>query len=423
MNVLLIGSGGREHALAQTVAKSPRLGKLYALPGNPGIAKVAECLPSPAMTDNAAIVELAREKHIDLVVIGPEAPLANGLTDALTAAGIKVFGPSAKAARLESSKEFAKDLMRRYNIPTAKYAVFDDVAKAKAYITAQGAPIVIKADGLAAGKGVVVAATVAEALAAAEAMLGEKKFGAAGAKIVAEEFMAGEEASLLAFTDGQTVVPMLPAQDHKRAFDGDTGPNTGGMGAYAPAPVMTTEIIDKTITKILRPVIQAMNEQGCPYRGCLYAGLMITEGEPKVVEFNARFGDPETQVVLPLLASDLLAIMAACAEGNLREDMVHFSDRAAACVIMAAGGYPGSYAKGATITGIDAAEATGCQVFHAGTAQKNNALVTAGGRVLGVTAVAENIAAAVQQAYDGVSKINFAGAMYRKDIAHRALER
>ena len=422
MNVLLIGSGGREHALAQTIAKSKRLTKLYALPGNPGIAKVAECLPSPAMTDNTAIVELAREKHIDLVVIGPEAPLANGLTDALTQAGIKVFGPSAKAARLESSKEFAKDLMRRYNIPTAKYAVFDDVAKAKAYITAQGAPIVIKADGLAAGKGVVVAATVAEALAAAEAMLGEKKFGAAGAKIVIEEFMAGEEASLLAFTDGQTVVPMLPAQDHKRAFDGDTGPNTGGMGAYAPAPVMTTEIIDKTITKILRPVIQAMNEQGCPYRGCLYAGLMITEGEPKVVEFNARFGDPETQVVLPLLDSDLLTIMAACAEGNLQEDMVHFSDKYAACVIMAAGGYPGSYAKGATITGIDAAEAAGCQVFHAGTAQKNNALVTAGGRVLGVTAVADNIAAAVQQAYNGVSKINFVGATYRKDIAHRALK-
>ena len=421
MNVLLIGSGGREHALAQKIAASPRLTKLYALPGNPGIAGVAECLPAPAVTDNVAVTELARKKNIDLAVIGPEAPLANGLTDALTAAGIKVFGPTAQAARLESSKEFAKDLMREYNIPTAQYAVFDDAQKAKAYIKEHGAPLVIKADGLAAGKGVTVAMTTEEALAAAESMLNEKKFGAAGAKIIAEEFMAGEEASLLAFTDGTTVVPMLPAQDHKRAYDNDLGPNTGGMGAYAPAPVMTAEIVAETLTKILRPTVKALKDRGCPYCGCLYAGLMIVEGHPKVVEFNARFGDPETQVVLPLLDSDILTVMDACVTGKLTADMVKFSPGAAACVIMAAKGYPGAYEKGVPITGIDAAEALGCKVYHAGTAQKNAALVTAGGRVLGVTATANSIKDAVKLAYDGVGQINFSGAMYRKDIAHRAL--
>ena len=421
MNVLLIGSGGREHALAAKICESPKLTRLYAIPGNPGIGELATCLT--AAGGNADIVNLAKEKAIDLVVIGPEAPLAAGLADELTAAGIKVFGPTAKAAQIESSKKFAKDLMKEFSIPTAAYETFTDAGAAKGYIKEHGAPIVIKADGLAAGKGVVVAETVDVALAAIDNMMGAKNFGAAGETVVVEEFMRGEEASLLAFTDGETVVPMLPAQDHKRIFDGDRGANTGGMGAYAPAPVMTAELVETAMNEILRPTVAALKAKGYPYCGCLYAGLMITATGPKVVEFNARFGDPETQAVLPLLESDLTEIMLSCAEGKLSADKVRFTDKAAACVIMASAGYPGDYAKGAAITGIDEARDAGCLVFHAGTTQKDGELVTSGGRVLGVTAVADDISAAVRKAYEGVEKIHFDGAYYRRDIAHRALRK
>lgn len=423
MNILVIGSGGREHTLAWKLAQSPKADKIYALPGNPGMADVAMCVEGIAITDNASIVDFAQKHAIGLVVVGPEVPLTNGLVDAVTAAGIKAFGPTQAAAQIEGSKSFSKDLMKKYGIPTAKYEVFTDAASAKAYVQQEGAPIVVKADGLAAGKGVIVAMTVEEALQAVADIMEDKEFGAAGARVVIEEFMEGEEASLLCFTDGKTICPMISSQDHKRAYDGDKGPNTGGMGTYAPAPVMTDKMVKETYDKILLPTIQAMEKEGKPYKGCLYAGLMITADGPKVVEFNARFGDPETQVVLPLLNSDLVDIMVACADGTLAEQQVEWAKEATVCVVMAAGGYPKAYNKGDAITGLDDAKAAGCQVFHAGTAHKNGQIVTDGGRVLGVVAKAADVRAAVDKAYAGVEKISFKDAFYRKDIAHRALER
>ena len=423
MNILVIGSGGREHTLAWKLAQSPKADKIYALPGNPGMADVAMCVEGIAITDNAAIVDFAQKHAIELVVVGPEVPLTNGLVDAVTAAGIKAFGPTQAAAQIEGSKSFSKNLMKKYGIPTAKYEVFTDAADAKAYVQQEGAPIVVKADGLAAGKGVIVAMTVEEALQAVTDIMEDKEFGTAGARVVIEEFMEGEEASLLCFTDGKTICPMISSQDHKRAYDGDKGPNTGGMGTYAPAPVMTDKMVQETYDKILLPTIQAMEKEGKPYKGCLYAGLMITTDGPKVVEFNARFGDPETQVVLPLLNSDLVDIMVACADGTLAEQQVEWAKEAAVCVVMAAGGYPKAYNKGDAITGLDDAKAAGCQVFHAGTAHKNGQIVTDGGRVLGVVAKAADVRAAVDKAYAGVEKIAFKDAFYRKDIAHRALER
>ncbi len=423
MKILVIGGGGREHTLAWKLAQSPQAEKIYAIPGNPGMAKIAECENGISIEDNEAVVAFAKEKGVELVVVGPEVPLTNGLVDAMNGAGIRAFGPTRAAAELEGSKSFAKDIMQRYGIPTAKYRVFTDAASARDYVQAEGAPIVIKADGLAAGKGVVVAQTVDEALTAVNNIMEGQSFGAAGARVVIEECMFGEEASLLAFTDGETIVPMVSSQDHKRAYDGDKGPNTGGMGTYAPAPVMTKELVQEATEKILRPIIAAMKKEGRPYKGCLYAGLMITEAGPKVVEFNARFGDPETQVVLPLLKSDLLEIMLACCDGRLAEQDIQWSDGAAVCVVMASDGYPGGYPKGLPIKGVEQAEAGGALVFHAGTAERDGRLVTAGGRVLGVVARAADIRSAVDDAYAAVGCIHFHGAQYRHDIAHRALER
>ena len=425
MNILVIGGGGREHTLAWKLAQSPSATKLYAIPGNPGMAAVAECVSGISIEDNEAVVAFAEEHAIDLVVIGPEVPLTNGIVDAFEAAGILAFGPRKAAAELEGSKAFSKGLMKKYGIPTAKYEVFTDAEAAKDYVRQEGAPIVIKADGLAAGKGVIVAETCDEALAAVADIMEDQEFGAAGNRVVIEEFMEGEEASLLCFTDGETIVPMISSQDHKRAYDGDKGPNTGGMGTYAPAPVMTPAMIEATKEKILKPVIAAMKQEGRTYQGCLYAGLMITKDGPKVVEFNARFGDPETQVVLPLLKSDLVDIMVACAkgDGSLKDLDIAWSDGAAVCVVLASGGYPKSYRKGYEITGLDKAEALGCHVFHAGTAERDGSVVTAGGRVLGVVAEAADVRAAVDKAYQGVNAIAFKDKMFRHDIAHRALER
>lgn len=423
MNILVIGSGAREHTLVWKLAQSGKAEKIFAVPGNPGMAELAECIDGVSITDNGALVRLAQEKNVDMAVVGPEIPLANGVVDAFNAAGIKAFGPVQAAAELEGSKSFSKNLMKKYNIPTAKYEVFTEAEAAREYIRAEGAPIVIKADGLAAGKGVIVAMTLEEALAAIDEIMGDRAFGAAGSRVVVEEFMAGEEVSVLCFTDGRTIVPMVPSQDHKRVFDGDKGPNTGGMGAYAPAPVGTPELMAQVQKEILEPVIRAMAAEGRPYKGCLYAGLMVTEQGPKVVEFNARFGDPETQVVLPLLESDLVEVMLACIEGRLAETEVSWSKGAAVCVVMAAGGYPKSYRKGDEITGLADAAADGSMVFHAGTAARDGRIYTNGGRVLGVVSRADGIREAVDRAYAGVAKISFRDAHFRRDIAHWALER
>lgn len=419
MNILVIGSGGREHALYWKLSESPQTEQIYAIPGNPGMgASVAI-----ALDDHAAILHFVKEHEIGLVVVGPEVPLMNGLVDELEAAGIRAFGPRANAAEIEGSKSFAKDLMKKYGIPTARYEVFTAAEPARAYIRQEGAPIVVKADGLAAGKGVIVAMTEQEALDAVDAIMEDHSFGDAGARVVIEEFMEGEEASLLAFTDGTMIRPMISAQDHKRAYDGDRGPNTGGMGTYAPAPVMTPEMTERAVEEVLKPTIAAMAKEGRVYRGCLYLGLMVTADGPKVVEFNARFGDPETQVVLPLLDSDLVAIMCACADGTLADVPIRWKDGAAVCVVLASGGYPGHYDKGQEIHGLADAEAMGALVFHAGTAMKDGKLVTNGGRVLGVVGRGTDISSAVDSAYAAATKISFKDAYYRKDIAHRALER
>jgi phosphoribosylamine--glycine ligase len=419
VNILVIGSGGREHALYWKLSESPQTEQIYAIPGNPGMDASAAI----ALDDHAKILRFVKEKDIGLVVVGPEVPLMNGLVDELEAAGIRAFGPRANAAEIEGSKSFAKDLMKKYGIPTARYEVFTAAEPARAYIRQEGSPIVVKADGLAAGKGVIVAMTEQEALDAVDAIMEDHSFGDAGARVVIEEFMEGEEASLLAFTDGTTIRPMISAQDHKRAYDGDRGPNTGGMGTYAPAPVMTPEMTERAVEEILKPTIAAMAKEGRIYRGCLYLGLMVTADGPKVVEFNARFGDPETQVVLPLLDSDLVTIMCACADGTLADVPIRWKDGAAVCVVLASGGYPGHYDKGQEIHGLADAEAMGALVFHAGTAMKDGKLVTNGGRVLGVVGRGADISSAVDAAYAAAAKISFKDVYYRKDIAHRALGR
>lgn len=425
MRILLIGGGGREHALAWKLVQSPNVEKLYAAPGNPGMALLQKCeCINLNVDDLEGVADYAEEKSIDLTVVGPEAPLVAGLADVFKRRGLPVFGPSKAAAQLEGSKAFSKELMAKYNIPTAFFKICEDIETAKAYVEEKGAPIVVKADGLAAGKGVVVAMTKQEALDAIDEMMGDHKFGAAGARVVLEEYMEGEEASLLAFTDGKTVVPMIAAQDHKRVFDGDEGPNTGGMGTYAPAPVMTDILRLKATELVLKPVVAAMAKEGTPYQGCLYAGLMIKGDSVKVVEFNCRFGDPETQVVLPLLDGDLAEIMLACATGTLDKVEVAWHDKAAVCVVMASGGYPESYEKGKEITGLAAAEEDkDVVVFHAGTKEADGKIVTSGGRVLGVTAVDASIKAARDRAYAAVEKIAFEKNFYRKDIAWRALKR
>jgi phosphoribosylamine--glycine ligase len=419
MRVLVLGSGGREHALVWKLSQSPKVDQIFCIPGNPGISEMAQCVELP-VNDNDKLLQFALESKIDLTVVGPEAILANGVVDTFAAAGLKIFGPSQAAACIESSKAFAKEIMKKYGIPTAQFEIFTDAEKAKEYIRSQGAPIVVKADGLAAGKGVIVAMTVSEALAAVERIMCGKAFGQAGSQVVIEEFLSGEEVSLMAFSDGETVVPMVAAQDHKRAQDGDQGPNTGGMGAYAPAPVLTPDLLRQAENEILKPLIRAMAAEGCLYKGCLYAGLILTKQGPKVIEFNARFGDPETQVVLPLLDNDLLAVMEACIDGGLDGTEVKWKKSAAVCVVMAAGGYPGIYETGAVISGLEEAGKMGSVIFHAGTARCGQNYVTGGGRVLGVTAMAETVSAAIGKTYQAVAKIQFENMHYRKDIGDKA---
>jgi phosphoribosylamine--glycine ligase len=420
MKVCVIGNGGREHALAWRLSISPSVTKVYAIPGSAAMSDCAE-LVGIDWQQSDHLISFLKDNQVDLVVVGPEAPLVAGLADTLNKAGIPVFGPSKAAAQLEGSKVFAKDLMKKYNIPTAAYGVFHKVDEAKEFISQTGAPIVVKADGLAAGKGVVVAMTIEEANAAVEDMLSGNRFGEAGSTVVIEEFMEGEEASLLAFVDGKTVVPMIASQDHKRIFDGDKGPNTGGMGTYAPAPVLTDTLRDEAMKTILEPMVAAMENEGMPYVGCLYAGLMITPQGPKVVEFNARFGDPETQVVLPLLDSDLGQIMMACATGTLTADMVKWKDSSAACVILASKGYPETSSKGDVIHG-DIKQHDTTIVFHSGTKLIGDEYVTNGGRVLGVVGLGKDLRTALDRAYGRIEHINFEGMQYRTDIGAKAFK-
>ncbi|MDR3277331.1 MAG: phosphoribosylamine--glycine ligase [Oscillospiraceae bacterium] len=414
MNILVIGGGGREHAICWALRKSPRVTKIYCAPGNGGIAAVAECV-NIAAADLGGMVKFARENPVDFVMIAPDDPLALGMADAMEAAGIRAFGPRKNAAILESSKIFSKNLMKKYGIPTAAYEVFTELERALAYIREKGAPIVVKADGLALGKGVVVAKTADEAAAAVREMMEDKKFGASGARVVIEECMTGPEVTVLAFTDGKTVVPMLSSQDHKRAFDNDEGPNTGGMGAICPSPHYTPELAAQCMETIFRPTAEAMNREGRPFKGVLYFGLMITPDGPRVVEYNARFGDPEAQAALPLLKTDLLDIFEAVADERLGELEIEWLPGASCCVVMASGGYPGGYETGKSITGLDDVPED-ITVFHAGTRLENGEIVTNGGRVLGVTAAADSPAAARARAYEGVARVSFEKAHYRTDI-------
>lgn len=422
MNILLIGSGGREHALAWKLAASPLLTKLWCAPGNAGIAQEAECV-ALEVADHPAVIKFCQDNKVDFVVVGPEAPLAAGIVDDLAAAGIKAFGPSKAAARLEGSKGFTKDICKANDIPTAAYERFNDAEKAKAYIRAQGAPIVIKADGLAAGKGVVVAMALQEAEEAIDMMLGGG-FGAAGAEAVVEEFMVGEEASFFVLCDGENALPLVAAQDHKRAFDGDKGPNTGGMGAYSPAPVFTDAIQKRTMDEIILPTLKAMKEMGCPYKGVLFAGLMITDEGPKLIEYNARFGDPETQVLMVRLMSDLLPALIASADGQLKNFDLRWFPDPALTVVMAARGYPGDYDKGTRIAGIDRAEQIeGVEVFHAGTKASGDWILANGGRVLNVTASAKTVGEAQRRAYEAIGLINWPEGFCRRDIGWQAVAR
>ncbi|GAA4725556.1 phosphoribosylamine--glycine ligase [Brevibacillus fulvus] len=421
MKVLVIGSGGREHAILWKLAQSPKVEKLYCAPGNGGTALLAQNVQL-SVNDFAGLAQFVKDEGIDLTVVGPEGPLLGGIVDFFSQRGLPIFGPTAEAAKIEGSKSFAKNLMSRYGIPTARYNSFIDYQSALDYVRQQGAPIVVKADGLAAGKGVVVAETLQEAEEALFEIMQAGAFGQAGARVVIEEFMRGEELTLLSFVDGETVKPMITSQDHKQVFDGDKGPNTGGMGTYAPVPHMSAELVGQIVEKIVQPVASGMARDGIPFKGVLYTGLMITEEGPKVVEFNARFGDPETQVVLPLLETDLLDVILATISGELADLDVRWKAGSAVCVVMAAPGYPGDYPKGAPITGLEQTPANTI-VFHAGTGRDERGLVTDGGRVLGVTGLGESILAAREAAYAAVKQISFAGAHYRNDIADKALRR
>ena len=422
MNVLLIGSGGREHALAWKIAASPLLKSFYCAPGNPGIADHATCVDLD-MGDHDAIVEFCREKSITLVVVGPEAPLVAGLADRLEDAGFPVFGPSAAAAQLEGSKGFTKDLCDRFGIPTGAYMRFNNAPKAKAYARQMGAPIVIKADGLAAGKGVTVAQTLEEAFAAIEDCF-EGAFGEAGAEVVVEEFLEGEEASFFCLCDGTQVLPLSTAQDHKAVGDGDTGPNTGGMGAYSPAPVMTDALVQQTMDEIINPTLAGMEELGIPFRGVLYAGLMITESGPQLIEYNVRFGDPECQPLMMRMKDDLLMVLKAAVDGQLWTMNTRWRNETALCVVMATNGYPGSYKKGSPIYNLEAASGDAdVEIFHAGTALEGDQLVASGGRVLGVTALGDSVKAAQRKAYKAVDAVEWEDGFCRWDIGWRALAR
>ncbi len=418
MKVLIIGSGGREHAIAAKIKESKQLTAVYAAPGSDGMSDIAE-KTGIAVTDNEGILAFVKEKGIDMVFIGPEVPLLNGLADLLLKENVMVLGPQKDAAELEGSKAFCKHMMKKYDIPTAAYEVFDDMKAALAYLQTVSYPTVVKADGLAAGKGVIIAADEGEAAAAVKSMMEDKVFGDSGSRVVIEEFLKGEELSLLAFTDGETVVPMLPSQDHKRIDDDDMGPNTGGMGAYAPAPVGSPEIIEKAMEQVLKPMVRAMKEEGRPYRGVLYAGLMVDGDDVKVLEFNARFGDPETQAVLPLLDSDILDIARAINEGTLSEQEIRWKDGYAVCVVISAKGYPASPVKGDVISGLDQ-ELEDTFVFHAGTKLSDGSFVSNGGRVLGVTALAPELKAAIDKAYARVETIDFKECHYRHDIGRKA---
>jgi phosphoribosylamine---glycine ligase len=422
MNILLLGSGGREHALAWKMAASPLTDRLFCAPGNAGIAREAECVDLD-IADHAAVIAFCRANRIDFVVVGPEAPLCAGIVDDLEAAGIKAFGPSRTAARLEGSKGFTKDLCRSAGIPTAAYERFRAASDAKAYVRERGAPIVVKADGLAAGKGVVVAESVAEAEAAIEMILGGG-LGAAGAELVIEECLIGEEASFFALCDGETALPLASAQDHKRAFDGDKGPNTGGMGAYSPAPIVDVAMSAQVMTEIVEPTLRAMTALGAPYKGVLYAGLMITADGPKLIEYNVRFGDPECQVLMPRLMSDLVPALLASRDGVLKSVDLRWYPDAALTVVMAARGYPGSYPKGSVIEGLDeAAAAEGVEIFHAGTKQDGAHILANGGRVLDISALGRTVREARARAYEALSRIRWPEGFYRHDIGWRAVER
>jgi len=421
MKVLVVGGGGREHTIAWKLAQSRLVDKIYCAPGNAGISEIAECID--IRPDNFdALVDLVKYEWVDLTIVGPEDPLAKGIVDAFEKEGRRIMGPNRAAAQLEASKVFAKDFMRRHRIPSADYKVFSSHVHAEDYVRLKGAPIVIKAEGLAAGKGVIVATTVNEAIDAIRLIMKDRAFGDAGNRVLVEECLQGEEASFMAFTDGATVIPMVSSQDHKRVFDHDRGPNTGGMGAYSPAPVVTKELESVIMAKIMKPTIEGLRSEGISYKGILYAGLMIRDGSPQVLEFNCRLGDPETQPVLSRLDTDLVDIALAITDGKLAETEIRWKDDASVCVVVASGGYPGTYEKGRAITGLaEAKKVNNVMVFHAGTTFEDGTVVTNGGRVLGVTSTGPTIRSAKERAYEAIKKIHFEGMHYRTDIADRAL--
>ena len=422
MKVLVIGGGGREHSLVWKIAKSPEVSKIFCAPGNPGISEIAECIDITADQTNL-LCEFAAKEDIGLTVVGPEAPLVDGIVDVFSKHNLKVFGPDQKAAILEDSKVFSKLLLRKHGIPTADFKCFDDHSQARHYVLSRGAPIVVKADGLSKGKGVFVCKTNDEALQAIDSIMKDRVFGNAGDQVVIEECLIGEEVSLLAFTDGRTIVPMESSQDHKTVYDGDEGPNTGGMGAYSPVPIMTSELYREVEKNILVPTVHAMNKEGRPYKGVIYIGLMITSAGPMVLEFNVRFGDPEAQVILTRMKSDIVPIMLATISGGLDNVDLEWFPQASVCVVMAAGGYPGQYDNGKEIKGLDSLKnQEGISVFHAGTKSENVKIVTNGGRVLNVAACGEDIKEAQKKVYEAVSKISFDGAHYRRDIADKAIK-
>jgi phosphoribosylamine---glycine ligase len=424
MKILVVGSGGREHTLIWKLRQSPRVQGLLCAPGNPGIARMARCMPIQPH-DFAGIAEIVRKERIDYVIVGPEAPLASGLVNHLKASGIGVLGPTEEAARLESSKVFAKDFMARHNVPTAGYATYQDSEMALAFLESREThyPLVVKADGLAAGKGVVVVRSLQEARNAVQRIMVDREFGAAGDRIIVEECLEGVEVSYIVFTDGETILPAVAARDHKAAYDNDAGPNTGGMGAYSTDDILGPKIEQDVLKRVIRPVIQGMKNEGFPFQGILYAGLMLTDNGPKVLEFNVRMGDPECQVILPRLNGDFSELCAALCEGRLKEYQAVWSREAAVCVVLASGGYPGAYSKGKRITGINMAEEDRrIAVFHAGTRQEGDQVVTDGGRVLGVTATGRDLASAIMSAYEAVNKIHFEGMHYRRDIGAKGLK-
>jgi len=421
--VLVVGGGGREHALVWKIARSPLVDEIYAAPGNGGIARIARCVDI-ASEDLDSLLSFAKKERIDLTIVGPEMPLALGIVDEFTQEGLRIFGPTKRAAQIESNKSFAKELMRKHSIPTAQFRSFTDRDEAVSYIDSRGAPVVVKASGLTAGKGVIVTEDRESAVRAVDRIMLKKEFGEAGEVVVVEELLVGEEASVLAFTDGKTVLPMLPSQDHKPIYDGDRGPNTGGMGAYAPAPIVDTGMLEAITRDILMPIVRGMEQEGVPYKGVLYAGLMITQEGPKVLEFNCRFGDPEIQSIFPLLKNDLLEVITALMDGRLVQVELKWEERDAVCVVLASGGYPGDYEKGKPITGVEEAEEMEDVIlFHAGTKLTTEGLVTSGGRVMGVTGLGHTLKEAIGTAYSAVGKIHFEGAYFRRDIGEKGLRR